>query len=250
MAGPMETLFISDLHLSPQRPEKLELFKRLLKGRARQAAGLYILGDLFDNFWVGNDDKTAPNPDIISELLAFSKVNENLFIIRGNRDLMLDASFKTVSGCTLLPDKHVIELEGEKILLSHGDIFCSKDIGYQRYRRFMESGFTRYVFPRLPYSVRIKLSHGLRPLIRKSSIKKPKEIIDVEQSTLEQTMLDYDVQYLIHGHTHRPDVHEFQLNGQTATRTVLSDWYVNDSVLVCGKGEQKVMRVEEYLGLK
>ncbi|MFT5132634.1 MAG: UDP-2,3-diacylglucosamine hydrolase [Gammaproteobacteria bacterium] len=245
----METLFISDLHLSPERPEKLELFKRLLTGRARQAAALYILGDLFDHFWVGNDDRTPPNPAIISELLAFAKINKNLFIIRGNRDLMLDANFKAVSGCTLLPDRHVIELDGEKVLLSHGDIFCSKDLGYQRYRRFMETGFTRYVFPRLPYALRIKLSHGLRPLIKKSSIKKSKDIIDVEQVTVERAMLEYGVQQLIHGHTHRPDVHRFQLNGLAATRTVLSDWYVKDSVLVCDKGEQHMMPVEEYLGL-
>ncbi len=245
----METLFISDLHLSPERPEKIDLFKRLLRGRARRAASLYILGDLFDDFWVGNDDKTPPNPDIISELAAFSQINSMLFIIRGNRDLMLDASFKEITGCTVLPDKHVIDLDGDKVLLSHGDIFCTKDVGYQRYRRFMESGFTRYVFPRLPYAVRIKLSHGLRPLIKKSSIKKPKEIVDVEQSTLEQAMLEFGVHLLIHGHTHRPDVHEFQLNGHTATRRVLSDWYDNDSVLVCEDGEKKLMRVEEYLSL-
>ena len=243
----METLFISDLHLSPLRPQKLDLFKRLLQCRARQAAALYILGDLFDDFWVGNDDQTPPNPDIINELLAFSEINKNLFIIRGNRDLMLDETFRDVSGCTLLSDKHVIELDGEKILLSHGDIFCSNDIGYQRYRCFMETGFTRFVFPRLPYALRIKLSHGLRPLIKKSSNKKSKEIIDVDQSTVEQAMLDSDVLHLIHGHTHRPDVHQFLLKGQNATRTVLSDWYVNDSVLVCENGERKMMRVDEYL---
>jgi len=243
----MQTLFISDLHLSPARPQKLDLFKRLLRGRARDAAGLYILGDLFDNFWVGNDDQTPPNPDILEELLAFSEANMNLFIIRGNRDLMLDTTFKNVAGCTLLPDLHVVELEGEKVLLSHGDIFCSKDIGYQRYRRFMETGFTRTVFPRLPYALRIKLSHGLRPLIKKSSIKKAKAIIDVEQATVEQSMIDHDVQHLIHGHTHRPEVHQFQLNDMPATRTVLSDWYVNDGVLVCENGERTMMRIEEYL---
>ncbi len=245
----METLFISDLHLSPARPEKLELFKNLLRGRARQAAALYILGDLFDNFWVGNDDRTPPNPDIIQELLAFSQVNENLFIIRGNRELMLDASFKTVSGCTVLADNTVIELDGVKVLLSHGDIFCSRDIGYQRYRRFMESGFTRYVFPRLPYRLRIALSHGLRPLIRKSSVKKPKDIIDVDQVTLEQAMLECGVQYVIHGHTHRPGLYRFQLNDRAATRIVLGDWYQDDAVLVCEKGEKKAMRVAEYLVL-
>ncbi len=243
----METLFISDLHLSPQRPEKLDLFKRLLRGRARDAAALYILGDLFDDFWVGNDDQTPPNPEIIDELVAFSKSNKNLFIIRGNRDLMLNRSFKDVAGCTLLVDQHVIELDGEKILLSHGDIYCSKDIGYQRYRRFMESKFTQYVFPRLPYAIRIKLSHGLRPLIKKSSNKKSKEIIDVDQSTVEQAMLKSGVQHLIHGHTHRPDIHKFQLNGNEATRTVLSDWYTNDSVLVYAEGNREMMAVEEYL---
>jgi UDP-2,3-diacylglucosamine hydrolase len=243
----MQTLFISDLHLSPARPQKLDLFKRLLRGRARDAAGLYILGDLFDNFWVGNDDKTPPNPDILEELLNFSENNKNLFIIRGNRDLMLDTTFKNVAGCTLLSDLYVVELDGEKVLLSHGDIFCSKDISYQRYRRFMETGFTRNVFPRLPYSLRIKLSHGLRPLIRKSSIKKAKEIIDVDQATVEQSMIDNDAQHLIHGHTHRPDVHHFRLNEKEATRTVLSDWYVNDGVLVCENGERTMMRIEEYL---
>jgi UDP-2,3-diacylglucosamine hydrolase len=245
----METLFISDLHLSPERPEKIELFKELLQGRARFASALYILGDLFDHFWVGNDDLTPPNPEIISELATYANVNERLYIIRGNRDLMLDASFKDISGCTLLPDKHVITLYGNRILLSHGDIFCSKDLEYQRYRRFMESGFTRFVFPRLPYRLRIKLSHGLRPLIKKSSENKAKEIVDVDQETLEQAMLNFEVQHLIHGHTHKPGVHDFELNGQAASRTVLTDWYESDGILVCNGGEQKMMRVEEYLSL-
>lgn len=245
----METLFISDLHLSPLRPEKIDLFKDLLQGRARLASSLYILGDLFDHFWVGNDDLTPPNAEIMRELAAYASANDNLYIIRGNRDLMLDSSFKAISGCTVLPDKHVIELQGEKILLSHGDIFCTNDVSYQRYRRFMESGFTRFVFPRLPYFLRIKLAHGLRPLIRKSADRKAMDIIDVDQQTLEQAMQVCGAQQLIHGHTHRPGVHQFELNGQAAARTVLGDWYEGDSVLVCEKGEKKLMRVGEYLSL-
>ncbi|NKB37838.1 MAG: UDP-2,3-diacylglucosamine diphosphatase [Gammaproteobacteria bacterium] len=245
----METLFISDLHLSPDRPEKIQLFKELLQGRARLASALYILGDLFDHFWVGNDDNTPPNPEIIAELAAYASANDNLFIIRGNRDLMLNPSFKEYSGCTVLPDQHVIELQGQRILLAHGDVFCTLDVGYQRYRAFMESAFTRYVFPRLPYALRIKLSHGLRPLIKKSSNKKSATIIDVEQSTVETAMRKQDVQEVIHGHTHRPGTHEFELEGKPATRTVLSDWYETDSILVIERGEKKMMRVAEYLSL-
>lgn len=244
----MQTLFISDLHLSPRRAEKIELFKRLLRGRAREAAALYILGDLFEDFWVGNDDLTPPNPDIISELAAFAAVNPNLFFIRGNRELMLDASFRELSGCTLLADRHVVEVDGERLLLAHGDTFCTRDTAYQRYRRFMESTFTRAVFPRLPYALRIKLSHGLRPLIKRSSTQKAAAIIDVAQDSVEQAMLEYGVQHLVHGHTHRPGVHRFQLGGTEATRTVLNDWYEEDGVLVCANGERQLMRVEVYLG--
>ena len=243
----METLFISDLHLSPERPEKIELFKDLLQGRARLASALYILGDLFDHFWVGNDDQTPPNPEVVQELAAYASANDNLFMIRGNRELMLTPDFAEISGCRVLPDQHVIELQGERILLAHGDVFCTLDVSYQRYRRFMESGFTRFVFPRLPYALRIKLSHGLRPHIKKSSEKKAPTLIDVEQATLEQAMRRHEVCQLIHGHTHRPGVHDFELEGKAASRTVLGDWYKDDSILVVERGEKTLMRVEEYL---
>lgn len=243
----MEILFISDLHLSADRPEKLELFQRFMRSRARGAAALYILGDIFDQFWVGNDDNTPPNEEVIAELLSFSKENDQLFIIRGNRDLMLREEFKTLSGATLLPDQHVISLHGEQTLISHGDVYCTLDKGYQRYRGFMESAFTRRVFPALPRCVRLMLSHGLKPLIKKSSVKKDPTIIDVDQSTVEVAMRTHGVTRLIHGHTHRTDVHEFRLDGKNAKRTVLPDWYEEDGVLVCTDSEQKLMRIEDYL---
>lgn len=243
----METLFVSDLHLGPERPEKIALFKRFLQGRARQASALYILGDLFDQFWVGNDDVSEPNPAICRELKAFSEINEKLFIIRGNRDLMLDAGFHALSGCQLLPDEEVIEVTGEKVLLSHGDLYCTRDTGYQRYRRFMESTFTRSIFPRLPCALRIRLAHDLRPLIRKSSTRKAESIVDVDEASVQAAMRRHGVEHVVHGHTHRPGVHEFELDGKTATRTVLPDWYEGDGVLVWGKGQRRLMRVEAYL---
>ena len=244
----MDTLFISDLHLSPERPDKIELFKRLLRGPAIKARALYILGDLFDDFWVGNDDQTLPNPEICAELKQFSRQNSELYIIRGNRDLMMTESFRDISGCQFLPDEHVIEVDGTKLLISHGDLYCTEDIGYQRYRKFIDSGFTRFVFPRLPYSLRIRLAHGLRPAIKKSSSQKDQSIIDVNQQAVESAMQSRGVQHLVHGHTHRSGVHEFEMDGKAASRTVLPDWYQADGLLVCRDGKRDLMRVEDYLG--
>jgi len=240
-------LFISDLHLGPQRPEKLELFKQLLRGPALKAEALYILGDLFDQFWVGNDDRTVPNPEIIDTLHECSSAGTGIFFIRGNRELMLDKGFESLTGCRLLADETVIELDGKKVLLMHGDRLCSGDTRYQFYRRFMESPLTKNLFRKLPYTARIRLSHGLRPWMQSSTLKKPEFIVDVDQATVERFMLDHGVSRLIHGHTHRPDRHPFSLEGANAERIVLGDWYEGDSVLVYREGGYRLMRVRELL---
>ncbi|MFQ5661007.1 MAG: UDP-2,3-diacylglucosamine diphosphatase [Gammaproteobacteria bacterium] len=243
----MDTLFISDIHLSEDRPEKFVLFQNLLRGPARQAAALYILGDLYENFWLGNDDHTSTSQRVIPELAAFTRSGAKLFLIRGNRELMLDKGIETMTGCTLLPDMSVIELEGERVLIAHGDVLCTRDVKYQIYRRFMELGFIRKLFLDFPYPLRLLIARGLSPVIRKSSSKKPPGIIDVDQDAVIQTMREHGVLKLIHGHTHRPGIHEFKLGNQPARRIVLGDWYQQDTVLVCAGGEKKLMRVQEYL---
>lgn len=242
-----ETLFISDLHLSLERPEKLALFKRLLEGRARQAKALYILGDLVEQFWAGNDDGTLPNPDIIEALRQYTQAGGTLFMIRGNRELVLDKGIENITGCTLLEDGSTIDLYGERVLLMHGDVLCTQDVKYQRYRRFMEHPFIKGLYLLFPYRLRILLSHGLRPFMKKSKEKKPMTIIDVEQDAVEATMRRHHTHTLIHGHTHRPDTHHFDLDGSPARRIVLGDWYVEDSVLVCDEEGEKLMRAEDYL---
>ena len=233
--------------MSPDRPEKLELFKKLLQGPAREAGSLYILGDIFDHFWVGNDDRTLPNTDIIHELKAYTSSGSALYVLRGNRDLLIDQGFEEITGCKLLPDISKIELMGKNVLLMHGDLLCTKDWKYQLFRSFIDYPATRSIFRHMPYGLRIQLAHGFRPLFRKSTLKKSPDIIDVDQKTVEQTMRTHNVTDLIHGHTHRPKIHEFSLDGAKARRIVLGDWYAEGLILVCRNDEWFLMRVTDYL---
>ncbi|MEX2353721.1 MAG: UDP-2,3-diacylglucosamine diphosphatase [Gammaproteobacteria bacterium] len=247
MTASQETLFISDLHLSVQRPDTLELFKRLLQGPARQASALYILGDLFDEFWLGEDDRTPPNTDIISELLEFSRSGTKLYFLRGNRELVLDQSFTGLSGCVLLPDQALIEVDGKKVLIMHGDLLCSDDRKYQAFRRFVECPPVKKTFTCLPLRLRTMLSRGLKPAMQKSKMQKAEAIMDVNPSTVDAVMRAHQVTELIHGHTHRPGIHDFELHGTPARRIVLGDWYEGCQILVCKGQERELIGVSEYL---
>ena len=243
----MDTLFVSDLHLSTERPDKIELFRQFFSGPARTANAVYILGDLFENFWMGNDDRTPPAGEVINVLRDCCGHNHQVYIIRGNRDLMLDREFSALTGCKLLDDETVIKIDGRAALIMHGDLLCTRDTKYQLFRKFMETPFIRRLYLSLPYRLRSSLSRGLQPLMKKSSAGKPPDIIDVDQATVEAVMARHRVTELIHGHTHRPGFHQFELNGQPARRIVLGDWYVDDSVLVCRDGEKKLVRIREYI---
>lgn len=244
----MDTLFISDIHLTQERPDKIRLFiEFLLSPATRQAAAVYILGDLFEYFWLGNDDHTPPATLILQELRNFTRSGTRLYFIRGNRELVMDRGFELLTGCIMLDDMTVIELDGEQVLLTHGDILCTKDIKYQWYRRFMELGLTRKLFLSLPYTLRSFLVNGLRPVMRRSADRKPPEIIDVDQGAVAAAMQRHEVREIIHGHTHRPGVHQFTLDGRPARRYVLGDWYQEDSVLLCNGKEKRLMRIQEFL---
>lgn len=244
----MDTLFISDIHLTQERPEKLRLFIEFLHcPAARQAAAVYILGDLFEYFWLGNDDHTPPVTRVLKEITDFTRSSTRLFFIRGNRELVMDRGFESLTGCIMLDDMTVIELDGEQVLLCHGDVLCTRDVKYQWYRRFMELRFIRQLFLNLPYGLRSLLVNGLRPLMRRSADRKPPEIIDVEQEAVEAAMRRHGVREIIHGHTHRPAVHRFKLDGRDASRYVLGDWYREDSVLVCNAGGKQLLRIDELL---
>ncbi|MBF8270199.1 MAG: UDP-2,3-diacylglucosamine hydrolase [Gammaproteobacteria bacterium] len=243
----MDTLFIADVHLSDARPEKIDLFKQLLRGPARRASAVYILGDLFENFWLGNDDSTSPHPEILSELKNFTGGGPPLYLLRGNRELLLDRGIEPLTGVVMLPDPALIELAGKPVLITHGDLLCTRDTGYQVYRGIMESSPVKWLFPRLPYAIRKLLVTSLRPFFKQSARNKRPEIMDVDPDAVIQTMRRYHVQELIHGHTHRPGVHALNLDNHPARRIVLGDWYENELILVCRNNDRKLLSVMDYL---
>lgn len=242
----MATVFISDLHLSAHRPEKLSLFCRLLERSAGRVEALYILGDLFE-VWVGDDDDTTPHPRIVESLRRFGAGSTPLMVMRGNRDFLLGERFATAARCTLLEDPHVAELYGRSTLFMHGDLLCTQDVDYQAFRRKVRDPQWQRRFLGLPLWIRKLLGRYARWRSRLASRGKPPQMMDVEPSTVMAAMREHGASLLIHGHTHRPAVHDFELDGKRVRRIVLGDWYEQDSVLVCDDSGQQLLRVEEYL---
>lgn len=244
----MTTLFISDLHLSSQRPEKLALFKKLMAGPAKKADAFYILGDLFDDFWIGCDDQHLPNPEVISTLHNYSNDKQTqLFIMRGNRDFHLNEDFARATGCELIDDPSEIVLDGKKVLIMHGDSLCTDDVKYQNWRRFITNPFVKWIYSIMPLVLRKRIAHGVRAYTAEAVQKKLPEIIDVSQISVVETMNSFDVTTLIHGHTHRQAMHEIEINGKPATRIVLGDWYEQDCILIHDERGFRFERVEDYI---
>ena len=244
----MTTLFVSDLHLSHQRQDKLALFKAFLIGPARQAEALYILGDLFEDFWIGVDDTLPPNPEIIAALRDFSShTDTQLFIMCGNRDFHLNNEFAKETGCTLINDPTEISLADEKVLLMHGDTLCTDDVKYQKWRRFITHPFIKWVYSIMPYALRKKIARDVRSYAADAVQKKPQEIIDVTECAVLDTLKKFDVKTLIHGHTHRQAMHDINTKEINAKRIVLGDWYESDCVLIHDDNGYRFERVEDYI---
>lgn len=216
-------LLISDLHLEEQRPDITRAFLDLLDGRARDAEALYILGDFFE-VWIGDDAMSPFQRSICNALRALSDSGTNVFLMHGNRDFMLGRAFCKAAGCTLLPDPSVVQLNGEPVLLMHGDSLCTRDEGYIKMRRYLRNPITLFVLRHLPLSTRHKLARKLRNESRAQTSMKANDIVDVTPEEVPRIMAQYGVHTLIHGHTHRPAIHKLQIGEQPAKRIVLGDW--------------------------
>jgi UDP-2,3-diacylglucosamine hydrolase len=220
----MSAVFISDLHLSPERPEATAAFVSFCESlRIDQTERLYILGDLFEA-WIGDDDDTEFAEQVVSTLLALRQVGIKVFFQRGNRDFLLGNGFAKRSGATLLPDYYLAYERGKKLLLTHGDLLCTDDHDYQRFRRRVQNPVNRWLLARMPIGWRRKLAQRWRQKSARANSNKPENIMDVNSDAVRAALEKYQVTTLIHGHTHRPFRHELQVNEVPAQRLVLGDW--------------------------
>lgn len=227
-----EILFISDLHLSIEKRELTRRFLDFLQHRAIQAKTLYILGDLFDA-WIGDDDFTPPNNKIRNRLRQLSDSGTQIFLQQGNRDFLLGEKFCHDTGVILLGDYEVIELNGVPTLLTHGDLLCTDDLPYQAFRVKSHSEEWKTNVLSKPLFIRLLAARWYRFRSHFHKRKKTQDIMDVNQQTVEQVMLQHQCLRLIHGHTHRPDIHTFTLNNQPAQRFVLPDWKKDKAEVLC-----------------
>lgn len=218
-------LLLSDLHL-PNEPSPLrEGFLQFLAGPAREAKAVYLLGDLFE-YWVGDDVGLVDYAPEAAALRTLTASGVRVFFMAGNRDFLVGRAFAAATGVAILDDPQVIELGGKRTLLSHGDLFCTDDRGYQRWRAFSRSRPAQWLFLRLPRARRHAIAGGLRQQSGADKRNKPAAIMDVNADAVRAAMQAHGVTRLVHGHTHRPADHLLQLaGGRRATRIVLADWH-------------------------
>lgn len=229
----MATLFISDLHLCPSRPQTSRLFLGFLAGPARQAESLYILGDLFE-YWAGDDNLDDPfNAGICAALRGLSDAGVPVFFMAGNRDFLTGEAFARSAGLTLLPDPTLVEVAGTTTLLMHGDTLCTDDAAYQVFREEVRSMDWRQAFLALPLDRRKAQIESLRRESEAQKRIKPTEIMDVNPAAVLQALTLHRCTRLIHGHTHRPALHQFEIDGRACERWVLPDWYETGGYLAC-----------------
>jgi UDP-2,3-diacylglucosamine hydrolase len=226
----MTTLFISDLHLEAARPEIAVQFLEFLEQEAAGAEALYILGDLFES-WIGDDD---PNPHYAEMKRAIRTVADGgvpVLFMHGNRDFLIGERFAGETGVQLLPDPCKVNLYDQEVLLSHGDALCTDDFRYQEVRTVTRNPGWQAMMLKKPLAERQAIARQARADSMAHGGSLDPQISDVTQGAVEQLLKSHDVTTLLHGHTHRPAVHRFLLDGEPATRIVLGDWYEQGSVV-------------------
>lgn len=216
-------LLISDLHLEEKRPDITAAFLAFLQSRASQAQALYILGDFFE-VWVGDDGMDEFQRGIAQALRRCSDAGTRIFLMHGNRDFLIGQAFCRLAGCELLRDPTRVKMAGEDVLLMHGDSLCTADIGYMRMRRLLRNPLSLFILRNLPLATRQRLARKLRNESRAQTRMKASDIVDVTEQQVLLSMRRHGVRTLVHGHTHRPAVHQFELDGAPARRIVLGDW--------------------------
>lgn len=220
----MAVLLISDLHLDPARPEAIEDFVAFTQREARNAEALYILGDLFEA-WIGDDDDDPGLKPIVDAVAKLTRSGTRCLFMHGNRDFLVGEALSEATGMRLLGEFERIDLYGEAVLLTHGDLLCTDDVRYQELRSQLRAPAWQRDFLGKPLEERRRIAAGLRQLSQTEMAAKPEQIMDVNDETVRETMRRFDVRLMLHGHTHRPAIHRFDLDDEPAVRIVLNDWY-------------------------
>ena len=227
------TLFISDLHLTAERPQIHQQFFDFLQHTAPAARALYILGDLFE-YWVGDDDiEDALNARVATALLQLTRRGIPVYFMHGNRDVLLGQAFAARCGIQLIADPTLVDLHGIRTLLMHGDTLCTGDVEYQKFRAYAHDPKNQSQFLQQPLAARHQQMRGMRVQSEASKSHKAADIMDVSPTAVEQVLREHDYPRLIHGHTHRPARHMHTLDEHNCERWVLGDWYQRGSYLRC-----------------
>ena len=223
------TLFISDLHLSGERPVINQRLFAFLREQAPRAAVLYVLGDLFE-YWIGDEELDAPDGDPLARRVAeafavLSRGGVGVRLMHGNRDFLIGKRFCEVSGARLLQDPAVEKIGGARTLLMHGDTLCTDDVDYQAWRKVARSREWQREFLAKPLPERRRALQALREKSKEVVGAKPAEIMDVNDGAVREALREHSLTRLVHGHTHRPARHTLEVDGRLCERWVLPDWY-------------------------
>ncbi|MDP8983643.1 MAG: UDP-2,3-diacylglucosamine diphosphatase [Pseudomonadota bacterium] len=230
----MTLLFISDLHIDASSPQITRQFVSLLRGEAREAQALYILGDLFES-WIGDDAADAEQLAAIAALKQLTDGGVPCFVMHGNRDFLLGHRFCAMSGAQLLFDPLILTLYGEAVLVMHGDALCTDDRAYQRLRATVRDADWQRQFLALSIPARRALAGAARVGSQAHTATLEYAIADVNPASVSAALLQSGAATLLHGHTHRPAIHAIRVEGRACTRIVLGDWHVRGSLLRWGR---------------
>jgi UDP-2,3-diacylglucosamine hydrolase len=238
------TLLISDLHLDAGDVETIGRFLRFVESEALRARQLFILGDLFEA-WVGDDEDDPRLTPVLDALARVTGSGIPCSLMHGNRDFLLGARFCERTGCRLLGDYERVDLYGRTVLLTHGDLLCTDDTRYLSLRATLRDPRWQRDFLAKPLAERRKIAADLRQMSAAEIAAKADDIMDVNQGTVERTMREFGVSLLLHGHTHRPAVHRFPLDGTPAVRIVLGAWYEQAGIV---RWDERGFRLETLAG--
>lgn len=224
------TFFIADLHLSKEQPEITQCLLKFLRTDAVNADALYVLGDLFE-YWLGDDDVNELSTQIADAFKALSGSGTPIYFIHGNRDFLIRQRYAKACHMQLLPEQKVIDLYGTPTLIMHGDELCIQDVVYQKFRKKARGWWWPKLMLSLPLKTRRNIAENGRKKSKQNQQKLTNEIMDVTPQEVVNVMQKHCVNRLIHGHTHRPNIHDIIINGKASQRVVLGDWYEQGSML-------------------